>query len=163
MSPAQPLRAVRGFTLLELLIVVVVIGILAAIAYPIYQNHVLKTRRLAATGCLLEYGQYLERYRTRFFENPPYFSTSGSQSGNLPLTDARLAPPACLADMAPHYRFTGSKGTITWPMQIGFAISAHPVGGQQKDKCQLLKWDSLRSSDSVNCFDASSRLVDTYQ
>jgi len=43
----------KGFTLLELMITLAIIGILAAIAYPSYQAHVLKTRRALAQGCML--------------------------------------------------------------------------------------------------------------
>lgn len=55
----------RGFTLIELMIVVAVIAILAAIAIPSYQNQVQKTRRADAQTGLLQVAQQLERCFTR--------------------------------------------------------------------------------------------------
>ena len=54
----------NGFTLIELLIAVAIVGILSAIAYPSYQQHVMKTKRAEAQAQLMELVLFLERERS---------------------------------------------------------------------------------------------------
>jgi type IV pilus assembly protein PilE len=53
-----------GVTLIELMVVMLIVGILAAIAFPAYQNYVTRTHRSAAKSCVSEYAQVMERYYT---------------------------------------------------------------------------------------------------
>ena len=57
-------QAQRGFTLIELMIAVVVIGILSAIAIPNYRSYVQKAERGAAKAVMLNIAQTEERYYT---------------------------------------------------------------------------------------------------
>jgi type IV pilus assembly protein PilE len=52
----------RGFTLIEVMIVVVIVAILAAIAFPSYQENVRRGRRADAQSVLLQAAQWMERY-----------------------------------------------------------------------------------------------------
>jgi type IV pilus assembly protein PilE len=60
----RPSRAAAGFTMVELMIVVFIITLLAAIAYPTYMDQVVRVRRDAAKTCLSESAQFMERFYT---------------------------------------------------------------------------------------------------
>ena len=57
-------RKDRGFTLIEIMIVVLIVGVLAAIAMASYKLSVIKSRRSAAAVCLQERAQLMERFYT---------------------------------------------------------------------------------------------------
>jgi type IV pilus assembly protein PilE len=65
-------RAQKGFTLIELMIVVLIIGILAAIAIPSYSAYVKRGARTKATQALLDVASREERY---FYEHNTYTTT----------------------------------------------------------------------------------------
>jgi type IV pilus assembly protein PilE len=79
----------RGFTLIELMIVVAIVGILSSIAYGSYQSSVAKSRRQAAQGCLVELAQYMER----------------SYTSNMSYASATLPTQQCQTDLSAHYTF----------------------------------------------------------
>lgn len=78
----------KGFTLMELMIVVAIIGILAAIALPSYRLYVENTRRTAAQADMLELAQWMERRYSANFDyrdgggNPALPFTTSPRNGN---------------------------------------------------------------------------------
>lgn len=72
----------HGFTLIELMITVAIVGILAAIAYPSYTQYVERARRQEAIAVMLEVQQFAERF---FTENRTYVGSNAA----LPTTLAR--------------------------------------------------------------------------
>jgi type IV pilus assembly protein PilE len=75
----------RGFTLIELMIVVAIVAILAAIAYPGYQSYISKARRADAKEALLRVQIEQEKWRTN---NSSYTGTVGSGGLGLSTTSA---------------------------------------------------------------------------
>jgi type IV pilus assembly protein PilE len=108
-----------GFSLLELMIVLIIVSILAAISYPLYQQHVLKTRRALAKVALLRLATSLERY---------YLSNNSYKDAKF----EDLGIPAMVADN--HYQLELPTATSDT-----FVIRAVPINGQTADRsCGVL-------------------------
>lgn len=109
----------RGFTLMELMIVVAIVGILAAVALPSYQDHVLRTRRVTAGTCLMETSQLMERQ----------YATAMSY-------DVALPTASCQTELASFYTFAFATDE---PTATSYKIEATPAGAQTGDtKCNVL-------------------------
>lgn len=130
----------RGFSLIELMIVVLIIAVLAAIAYPSYTRHVVKTHRVAAEGCLSEYANYMERYYTtnlRYDEDP-----ATSTAISLPSLDC-----AGNSQTGAFYDYSLESVSAT-----AFSVQAVPKGIQlaRDTTCGTLKLDQTGTRTPAN-------------
>jgi type IV pilus assembly protein PilE len=113
------MRQQRGVTLIELMIVLVVVAILTAIAYPSYTSQVLKSRRADGIAALNRVAMMMESCR----------SDTATYVG--------CAVPANSED---GYYTIAAAATIT---ATAYSFIATPAGGQAKDtKCTTLTLDS---------------------
>ena len=120
-------RNVEGFTLLELIIVVAVIGILASIVTPSYQQHIQKTRRVAAQADLVELAAFMERQYTQNFS---YLNADGNAPA-LPFDEM----PRDGGNIYYTVDFFGDVSATT------YTLMASTRGSQSNDSCHDLLLD----------------------
>jgi len=115
-------RNAAGFTLLELMIVVGIVAILAALAISGYGFAMVKSRRAAAEGCLQEAAQSLERYYTT----------------NLTYVGA-AAPTCSQSNITPTFYAIGPAAGE--PTATTFKVQAVPTSKQNDSRCGTLTID----------------------
>ena len=128
-----------GFTLVELMITVAIVGILANIAYASYSTSVAKSRRNAAQGCLMEQAQYMERV---------YTTNMSYANATLPAANAQQ----CQADLSAQYTFSLPSASLA---ASGFAVKAQAQGAQatQDASCATMTVDQTGArTPTSNCW-----------
>lgn len=120
----------KGFTLIELMIVVVIIGVLAAIAYPSYQKYTVQTRRSDAHVSLTKAANQQERFMTECGNHYARVLAGGTRScGTGPTyTDGVLALGAAAPILSPdgHYVITLTAPTNGCPITSCYEFVADP-------------------------------------
>ncbi|MGY6276209.1 type IV pilin protein [Methylomonas sp. MgM2] len=127
----------NGFTLIELMIAVAIVGILASIAVPSYTDYIDRANRSDAKAILLENAQFLERNYT---ENNRYHKDSAGNDVGLPVT---VSP---------------KSGTTLYNISVSnfsastYTLTATPVSGGRMDgdECGALSVNQLGQKSVAN-------------
>lgn len=135
-------KITRGFTLIELMIVVAVIAVLAAVALPSYQEYILRSRLVEGTNELSAMRARMEQY---FQDNRTYAATGGFTPACLTPQTAGTFTVSCLAaPTATTYTITaaGSSQTAAFTYTIdqqGVRTTPSSSWGHTSAACWLMK------------------------
>ncbi|MFZ1642732.1 MAG: type IV pilin protein [Candidatus Contendobacter sp.] len=124
-------KITHGFTLMELMITLAIVAILAAVAFPSYQDSIRRTRRADAKAVMLEAAQFMERLYTAnsCFDVPPCGSNAAPA---LPVGLTTI--PRNEANAANRF-YTITLGGVT---RTTYTLTATPQNAQVYDQCAVL-------------------------
>ena len=136
MKTPRLMFASRGFTLIELMIVVAIIAILAAIAYPSYTEQVARSRRASAKATLVEAAQWLERA----YSVSNRYNLAGDGTTTINSTVLAAAPLQSLSAATDYYTLSFVAGQ---PTASTYIVQMAPKGAMASDKCETFTLDQV--------------------
>lgn len=119
----------RGFTLIELMVVAAIVAILAAIAYPSYQQYIIRGKRSAAQAQMMDIANRQQQY---LLANRSYASKTQLEGGGYALP----------SEVSGDYSYDITVGSGTPPT---FTITFTPGGAQASDGNLTLGSDGTRT------------------
>ena len=119
----------RGFSLIELMVAVAVVGLLGAVAYPSYTDSITKSKRASAKACLSTFAIHMERF---YATNMRYDKDTDGDDIALPALECSSAQ-----NTGEHYSYSLVSADLS---ATSFTLQAAPKGVQAKRdiKCATL-------------------------
>jgi len=136
LDPLPTLASARGFTLIEVVIVMSIVAILTAIALPNYTEYVLRSNRSTAQSFLTDAASRQAQF---FLDRRTYATTVAALN---------MAPPA---DLAARYTFAV---VVNAGPPLTYLISATPTGPQTHDRCGVIAVDQAgnKTAGTTRCW-----------
>jgi len=128
------MKKTKGFTLLELMVVVVIAGILTSIALPAYRAYVLKSHRTAAINAILDLASRQARY----------YTTNNAYTTSLLTLGFPADPMPVIIGGTTYYNLgVASVTAATATVPAAFSLQATPAGNQLNDTCGTYTYTDL--------------------